>query len=163
MRAHYGESFVTPKPAAALRFLTTPRRRAGRAPQNARLATLCRAGLTAWSRRFATPIRTMAAQTACGEIGVDSTKTALGCVLSVTGSQAQVRLAVGADDTRATVGKFLGIRAGCALVIGVITKIAVEPGKDDFATGALDMLGEIKDRDSGAAFFQRGVTEYPMI
>jgi DNA helicase HerA-like ATPase len=84
-------------------------------------------------------------------------------VLSVTGSQAQVRLAVGADDSRATVGKFLGIRAGTALVIGVITKIAVEPGKDDFAIGALDMLGEIKERDSGAGFFQRGVTEYPMI
>jgi hypothetical protein len=64
---------------------------------------------------------------------------------------------------RATVGKFLGIRAGTALVVGVITKIAVEPGKDDFAIGALDMLGEIKDRDTGGAFFQRGVTEYPMI
>jgi DNA helicase HerA-like ATPase len=95
---------------------------------------------------------------------------AFGRVLSVTGSTAQVRFPVGgADDMRATVGKFLGIRAEKALVIGVITKIAVEPkggtglAREDFAIGALDMLGEIKGDDSGAPFFQRGVTEYPMI
>ena len=97
--------------------------------------------------------------------GVETnTHSALGRVLSVTGAQAQVRLAVAGSDARATVGKFLGIRAGDALVIGVITKIAVEPGtRDDHATGALDMLGEIKTNDRGALFFQRGVTEYPMI
>ena len=50
----------------------------------------------------------------------------LGRVLSVTGSQAQVRLSVDGDDARATVGKFLGIRADGALVVGVITKIAAE-------------------------------------
>jgi DNA helicase HerA-like ATPase len=90
----------------------------------------------------------------------------LGRVLSVTGSQAQVRIGVTDTDTRATVGKFLGIRAGAALVVGVITKIAVEPGpastQATHAVGALDMLGEIKDGDRGP-FFQRGVTEYPMI
>jgi len=94
---------------------------------------------------------------------------AFGRVLSVTGTQAQVRFPVGADDVRATVGKFLGIRAEAALVIGVITKIAVEPkggsglAREEFAVGALDMLGEIKANDKGAPFFQRGVTEYPMI
>jgi DNA helicase HerA-like ATPase len=95
---------------------------------------------------------------------------AFGRVLSVTGSQAQVRFPVGgADDMRATVGKFLGIRAEGALVIGVVTKIAVEPkggaglAREEFAIGTLDMLGEIKGNDSGAPFFQRGVTEYPMI
>jgi len=52
---------------------------------------------------------------------------------------------------------------------GVITKIAVEPkggsglAREEFAIGALDMLGEIKANDKGAPFFQRGVTEYPMI
>jgi len=93
-----------------------------------------------------------------------------GRVLSVTGSQAQVRFPVGsADDMRATVGKFLGIRADTALIIGVITKIAVEAksgggsAREEFATGTLDMLGEIKGNETGAPFFQRGVTEYPMI
>src|SRR3954466_5591405 len=84
----------------------------------------------------------------------------LGRVLSVTGSQAQVRLC-GDSDMRATVGKFLGIHAGAAMVIGVITKIALDPNGES-ATGALDMLGEIKGGERGE-FFQRGVTEYPAI
>src|SRR6266700_2594215 len=93
---------------------------------------------------------------------------ALGRVLSVSGSQAQVRLAVGSSDERATVGKFLGIQAGVALVVGVITKIAVDPARGDardaeFATAQVDLLGEIKSRERGNPFFQRGVTEYPMI
>ena len=73
----------------------------------------------------------------------------LGRVLSVTGSQAQVRLRVDGEE-RATVGKFLGIRAGAALVVGVITKIARgREVREGIATCALDMLGEIKDGDKG--------------
>ena len=89
---------------------------------------------------------------------------ALGRVLSVTGSQAQVRLAVGAQDLRATVGKFLGIDAGNAVVIGVITKIGAQAQsrEGELAVAAVDMLGEIKRGERGE-FFQRGVTEYPMI
>jgi DNA helicase HerA-like ATPase len=95
-----------------------------------------------------------------------SAPRALGSVLSVTGSQAHVRMAVaglpGADDVRATVGKFLGIRTGTSLIVGVITKIAVDPGPGTHATAQLDMLGEIKD-DKAPGYFQRGVTDYPMI
>jgi DNA helicase HerA-like ATPase len=89
----------------------------------------------------------------------------LGRVLSVGGSQAQVRLAVAASDVRATVGKFLGIRSGAATVVGVITRIDAErqAREGELATCALDMLGEIKDDDRSRQFFQRGVTEYPMI
>jgi DNA helicase HerA-like ATPase len=90
----------------------------------------------------------------------------LGSVLSVTGSQAHVRMVVsglpGVDDVRATVGKFLGVRTGTSLIVGVITKIAVDPGPGTHATAQLDMLGEIKD-DKAAGYFQRGVTDYPMI
>src|SRR4030095_15649173 len=99
-----------------------------------------------------------------GESRVDhvSQDGALGRVLSVTGSQAQVRLAVSAQDVRATVGKFLGIRAGNAIVSGVITKITAEgqAREGGLATGAVDMLGEIKHGERGE-FFNRGVTEYP--
>ena len=89
---------------------------------------------------------------------------ALGRVLSVGGSQAQVRLAVSAQELRATVGKFLGINAGNAVVIGVITKIGAEAQsrEGELAVAAVDMLGEIKRSERGD-FFQRGVTEYPMI
>src|ERR1043166_5083109 len=93
---------------------------------------------------------------------------ALGSVLSVTGSQAHVRMHVaslpGVDDMRATVGKFLGIRAGASLIVGVITKIATDPpgGPGAHATAQLDMLGEIK-HEPARSYFQRGVTDYPMI
>src|SRR5205807_2416021 len=88
----------------------------------------------------------------------------LGRVLSVSGAQAQVRLALSAQEARATVGKFLGIRADGTVVIGVITKIVAEPQarEDELATGTIDMLGEIRRGECGQ-FFQRGVTEYPMI
>src|ERR1043166_9690353 len=93
---------------------------------------------------------------------------ALGSVLSVTGSQAHVRMHVaslpGVDDVRATVGKFLGIRAGASLIVVVITKIAVDPaapgGVGAHATAQLDMLGDIK-HDPARSYFQRGVTDYP--
>ena len=90
----------------------------------------------------------------------------LGSVQSVTGSQAHVRMAVttmaNADDMRATVGKFLGINTGTSLIVGVVTKIAVDPGPGTHATAQLDMLGEIK-HDAAHGYFQRGVTDYPMI
>jgi DNA helicase HerA-like ATPase len=95
-------------------------------------------------------------------------RKALGSVLSVTGSQTQVRIATttmpGVDDMRATVGKFLGIRTGTSLIVGVITKVAIDPpgGPGAHATAQLDMLGEIK-YDQARSYFQRGVTDYPMI
>src|SRR5262245_3831693 len=94
----------------------------------------------------------------------------LGRVLSVDGAQATVRLDGisrnhAAADVQATVGKFLAIRTSASLLVGVITKIATpsaatNPG--DHAIGHLDLLGEIK-RNESRAYFQRGVTEYPLI
>jgi DNA helicase HerA-like ATPase len=98
---------------------------------------------------------------------------ALGSVIAVNGSQASVRLrptspSAGPEAARATVGKFLGIRTASSLLIGVITTVAVQashaaaPG-GDHATGQLDLLGELKKDKAGGLYFQRGVTEYPMI
>jgi uncharacterized protein len=92
----------------------------------------------------------------------------IGHVVSVQGSSATVGLAP--DDrgsVRPTVGKFLGIRAGGSLLIGVITKVSIEIptlAKEHGcqSTADLDLVGEIKQ--TGAAMqFQRGVTEYPAI
>src|SRR5262245_13398705 len=93
----------------------------------------------------------------------------IGHVVSVQGSQATVGLA--ADDrgtVRPTVGKFLGIRAGGSLLIGVITKGSIETpalAKEHGcqSTADLDLVGEIKPSGAGAPQFQRGVTEYPAI
>src|SRR3954447_21895435 len=94
----------------------------------------------------------------------------LGRVLSVDGSQATVRLdgidrAHASTDMQATVGKFLGIRTGASLLVGVITKIATpSPNAElgDRAVGHVDLLGEIRFNET-RAWFQRGVTEYPLI
>ncbi len=96
----------------------------------------------------------------------------LGRIISVRGSRASVSLPVAptrkADDGRATVGRFLGIRTGRSLLIGVITDLAVDEAaagdwRDCHATARLELVGEIKNPDTASAQFQRGVAEYPAI
>jgi uncharacterized protein len=96
-----------------------------------------------------------------------------GYVFSVSGAQAGVRLRTkcesAAEDSRpATVGSFLGIRRGKLLIIGLITHISFPTGLgaaelNDYAMSQLDLLGEIKQDESGRAYFQRGITEYPVL
>jgi uncharacterized protein len=95
-----------------------------------------------------------------------------GRVLSVEGSQATVRLAVTSraaapEEAQATVGKFLAIRTGTSYLVGVITKISTPAAHagdlGTYALGQLDLLGEIKWNQAGKPYFQRGVTEYPLI
>jgi len=96
----------------------------------------------------------------------------IGHVVSVRGSQARVGLAAspaaGSSKARSTVGKFLGIRAGESLLIGVITNVSIEApaltnDHGGHSTADLDLVGEIKRSADGQAQFQRGVTEYPAI
>jgi hypothetical protein len=97
----------------------------------------------------------------------------LGFIVSVSGSQASVQLrwkppSDSADVDDVTVGKLLIIRAKHSRIIGVMTKISmesrsVEGPHADYATGQIDLLGEIRQDGSGPEYFQRGVTEYPMI
>jgi DNA helicase HerA-like ATPase len=95
-----------------------------------------------------------------------------GHVLSVSGSQAGVGLPVEsldpASEASITVGKFLRIRRAQSILIGMVTEVSLEAssaGREQgyCATARLDMMGEIKQRDSGAHYFQRGVTDYPAI
>src|SRR5215470_1172069 len=96
----------------------------------------------------------------------------VGRVLSVRGSQAKVEFpAVSAfdlEEARVTVGKFVGIRAGKTLLLGVVTDVAlttevVAEGSKFAAAAHLDIVGEILDYDTPAARFRRGVTTYPAI
>ncbi|MGE3148487.1 MAG: ATP-binding protein [Pseudorhodoplanes sp.] len=89
-------------------------------------------------------------------------RSCLGRVISVTGSEAAIGLdALATGETRATVGKFLGIRSAAATVVGMITAIAEEPAEHTMRSVAhLDLVGEIK---GAVAAFHRGVTEYPSI
>ena len=94
----------------------------------------------------------------------------IGRVVGVSGSQATVELnARSFGGETPTVGKFMGMVAGKALIIGLLTDI----GEQAVPTSAgpptyrkiahLDLIGEIRAEDSGAAHFQRGVTDYPNI
>jgi len=91
----------------------------------------------------------------------------LGQVHAVSGSKASIGL-LGADGlhrSNATVGKFVKIHTGYALLIGVITDLSVEVASREpgfRGTARVDLTGEISDR-SGAMRFRRGVTDYPTI
>ncbi len=92
----------------------------------------------------------------------------VGHVVSVRGSQAKIGLVTSPlqerNQSRCTVGKFVGIRAGDSLLIGVITKVSIETSARDHESSAdLDLVGEIKQPAMPHAQFQRGVTEYPAI
>ena len=93
----------------------------------------------------------------------------LGHVHSVTGAQASIGLlsARGLHHAGATVGKFIKIHTGKALLIGVITDVSllVSPniGEQRYCGVAhVDLTGEIGDR-GGKIGFRRGVTDYPSI
>jgi uncharacterized protein len=92
----------------------------------------------------------------------------LGYVQAVHGSQASISLLPqGSGVTRSgvTVGKFVKIHTGRALLIGLVTDISAEtPGKDRGHCGVaqLDLTGEISDR-GGVVCFRRGIAEYPTI
>jgi DNA helicase HerA-like ATPase len=95
-----------------------------------------------------------------------------GHILSVSGSQASVGLPPASLDPKSdasiTVGKFLRVQRANSLLIGMVTEVtqdisaaAREHGYR--AAARLDMMGEIKQRDNGSHYFQRGVTDYPAI
>ena len=95
-----------------------------------------------------------------------------GHILSVSGSQASVGLPAESIDPKRdasiTVGKFLRIERGRSLLIGMVTEVTQDIGQSAHEQGfraaaRLDMIGEIKRRDDGKPYFQRGVTDYPMI
>ena len=96
-----------------------------------------------------------------------------GYVFSVSGAQAGVRLRtkyelVGENSRPATVGSFLCLRRGKLLIIGLITHISFpttfgNAELDDHAMSQVELLGEIKTDESGKPFFQRGITEYPVL
>jgi DNA helicase HerA-like ATPase len=94
----------------------------------------------------------------------------LGHVLLVRGSEAHVGLpAPWPDETmRATVGKFLAIRAGTRELVGMVIEVsarhaATELDQHHRAIARIALMGEILQRDDGTQYFRRGVTDYPAI
>src|SRR5882724_3913418 len=172
MSGDQGKSFLAAEPVRALQFLNHAHAKCRFSATSAQLSETANGTINplvvlCWylSHEAGNPCRAPRGNmTSLGvRVDIHQSHSPLGRVLSVSGSQAQVRLAASAQDVRATVGKFLGIHAGKAIVVGVITKIVTETqAREEGATATVDMLGEIK-RDERREFFQRGVTEYPMI
>ena len=93
----------------------------------------------------------------------------IGHVVSVRGSEAKIGLpAPWPDhDARATVGKFLSIRAGRQSLIGMITEVAAtsaaEMPQEHRAVARVALMGEIVADGEGRPYFRRGVSDYPAI
>jgi uncharacterized protein len=94
----------------------------------------------------------------------------IGRVSAVSGSQATVELnARSTGGENPTVGKFMGMVAGKAMIIGLVTDIGEQAmlapagGPAYRKIARLDLVGEISAGEGGAARFQRGVMEYPNI
>ncbi len=103
---------------------------------------------------------------------VDNSEDMIGRVLSVRGSQATIGLPEThwdePDESRATVGQFVGIRCAGKTVVGVITDASIQTlpiaREQGFTvTALLDLMGEIKHSPDGKPNFSRGVTIYPAI
>ncbi|HZT48061.1 MAG TPA: DUF87 domain-containing protein, partial [Hyphomicrobiaceae bacterium] len=94
-----------------------------------------------------------------------------GQVLSVSGSQASIRIAASdrsgeQDGARVTVGKFLAIDTAASAVVAVITHVDGDAAAGEAArqlTARVDLLGEIRQGKNGRPHFQRGITDYPVV
>jgi len=90
----------------------------------------------------------------------------IGSVTSIEGSKVRLELLChdGRPDVRVTVGNFVRIQAGSAVLIGIITTLASDGGRtrEPGAHANLDLLGEILVEDE-TPLFRRGVASYPAI
>jgi DNA helicase HerA-like ATPase len=99
-----------------------------------------------------------------------SANRALGRVTAIDGSQATLVVdpgaTMGGDGAQVTVGRFMAIMNGDAMVIGLVVEVSEEqthPQSSAYRTVArLDLIGEVRTAGGGAKF-QRGVAEYPTI
>ncbi len=104
---------------------------------------------------------------------MDASHVELGRIVNVTGSGASARLFKDrpieeSEDAALTIGKLVGIRSDDSLIVGVVVRVHVErPEADEEDAGDLiaeiDFMGEIRRYRTEHAFFQRGVSNYPMI
>ncbi|GJE26799.1 hypothetical protein LKMONMHP_1651 [Methylobacterium organophilum] len=90
----------------------------------------------------------------------------IGSVISIKGSA--VTVAIGIDGRpgapRVTVGSFVGVCAGSAYLVGIVTTLAAELAAGTARSRAeLDLLGEIVPTEAGETAFRRGIACHPAI
>ncbi|MET3409355.1 DUF87 domain-containing protein [Methylobacterium sp. 1030] len=101
-----------------------------------------------------------------GTVRHDDAASPMGAVTSIEGSKVHLELIVqgGRPRVRVTVGNLVRIRAGEAILVGIVTTLSSgsERGHRPGAYASLDLLGEIHAAQ-GAHRFSRGVSCYPAI
>lgn len=98
-----------------------------------------------------------------------SPEGSVGKVLSCRGSEAKIGLtdAKPLGQQRATVGRFIAIRSGDTMLLGMIAEVTAAAHDDAAGPGMraiarVDLMGEIEHGAAGSRF-RRGVREYPAI
>jgi uncharacterized protein len=94
----------------------------------------------------------------------------IGRVVSISGAKANLSLvgnSQAGDEDHTTVGKFVGIISGRSVIIGLISEvnedITLIGHGERRSIAQLELIGEIKSREAGSAYFQRGINHYPKI
>ena len=98
----------------------------------------------------------------------------LGRIVSVNGSGATARLTERehtgqASDTSLTVGHLVGVLSNGSLIVGTVVHMSrASPEASDsavqkFLQADIDFMGEIRQYGSAEAYFQRGISNYPLI
>ena len=71
------------------------------------------------------------------------------------------------DEASLTVGHLVGIRRGASLVVATVVRMTTEPapgtGSQPGLIAKLDFMGEVRNHGTNDVFFQRGVSNYPII
>ncbi len=103
------------------------------------------------------------------ELGSTPAKaSSIGRVIAVTGSKAIIELSFGANNSGATVGKFIAVVAAGGLIVGLITEIgeqivnSSDKGPIFRNTAEVDLIGEMRTVASTTQF-GRGLSQYPNI
>ncbi len=92
----------------------------------------------------------------------------LGRVTAINGSQATITVETGVsiDAAQVTVGRFMGILSGDAIVIGLVTEVIEQQTFPEPAiyrsVARIDLIGEIRTAAAHSQF-QRGVANYPSL
>ncbi len=93
----------------------------------------------------------------------------IGVVTAIRGSKVTIDIGseVHGQGARVTIGSYVGVKAGEACLVGVVTTLSAEPSNDPArwacARADLDLLGQIVRDPRGGETFRRGVSCYPAI
>ncbi len=107
-------------------------------------------------------------------MAMEGSHVELGRIITVTGSGASARLFKEQshnenDEDMLTIGRLVGIHSEDSLIVGVVVRVLVshpEPDEESDVGNLLadiDFMGEIRHYGTEKAYFQRGVSNYPII